>query len=68
MTENEKERRQQIFDKGFLCACAAIFQEKLIAKDDLLWFLEHNGFATVKDIEKTAPDEFELELFRGLLQ
>lgn len=26
----EKERRQQIFDKGFLCACAAIFQERLI--------------------------------------
>lgn len=64
----EKESRQQVFDKGFLCACAAIYQEKLITKNDLLWFLEHNGFATVKDIEETAPDEFELELFRGLLQ
>jgi hypothetical protein len=64
----KKKEDSRFFDKGFLCACAAIFQEKLIAKDDLLWFLEHNGFATVKDIEKTAPDEFELELFRGLLQ
>ena len=47
-----------------MCMCGYI-PRKADRKRRLLWFLEHNGFATVKDIEKTAPDEFELEQFEA---